>query len=127
LNPQHPKATSKLKRQWQGGYPVSAFRKKSVMLLVAAFVLVSVALAPALGEQENYQYDTEEYSDAVAMGVDLVVVRPLWFVGTVLGTVAFVVSLPFTALGGNTSEAAQKLVVAPAKYTFVRPLGKGIY
>ena len=106
---------------------MSAFRKKSVILLVAAVLVVSWAASPALAEQKRYQYDSEEYSDAVTMGVDLVVVRPIWFVATVLGTAAFIVSLPFTILGGNTSEAAQKLVVAPAKYTFTRPLGEGVY
>jgi hypothetical protein len=111
----------------QGGYPVSAFRKKSVILLLAAVLVVSWAAFPALAEEEKYQYDSEEFSDAVTMGVDLFVVRPIWLVGTVLGTAAFIVSLPFTILGGNTGEAAQKLVVAPAKYTFTRPLGKGVY
>lgn len=106
---------------------MSAFRKKSVILLVAAVLVVSWAVCPALAEEEKYQYDSEEFSDAVTMGVDLVVVRPIWLVATVLGTAAFIVSLPFTIPGGNTGEAAQKLVVAPAKYTFTRPLGKGLY
>jgi len=33
------------------------------------------------------------------------------------------VSLPFTALGGNVKQAADVLVVGPAKETFVRCLG----
>jgi hypothetical protein len=44
-------------------------------------------------------------------------------VGTAVGVTAFVVSLPFTALGGNMDEAADQLVMRPVKYTFVRPLG----
>jgi hypothetical protein len=44
-------------------------------------------------------------------------------VALVGGSVVFVLSLPFSALGGNVGEAADKLVVDPARYTFVRPLG----
>ena len=49
--------------------------------------------------------------------------RPLLVVATVIGAGAFVVSLPFTALGGNVGDAGQALVVAPAKAAFVRCLG----
>jgi len=41
----------------------------------------------------------------------------------VVGTAVFIVSLPFSALGGNTKIACQKLVKDPAKFTFKRPLG----
>ena len=59
-----------------------------------------------------------------AMGADLLVVRPLGIVASVLGTAVFIVSLPFSALGGNTKTACQKLVQDPAKFTFKRPLGE---
>jgi hypothetical protein len=42
---------------------------------------------------------------------------------TLVGSALFVVSLPFTALGGNVKEAADTLVVGPAMETFVRCLG----
>jgi hypothetical protein len=42
---------------------------------------------------------------------------------TVVGAATFVVSLPFSALGGNVADAADTLVVGPAKATFVRCLG----
>jgi hypothetical protein len=42
---------------------MSAFRKKSVILLVAAVLVVSWAVCPALAEEENYQYDSEEFSE----------------------------------------------------------------
>jgi hypothetical protein len=45
----------------------------------------------------------------------------------VVGTGFFIITIPFSALGGNTGEAAQKLVVAPTKYTFARPLGAEDY
>lgn len=44
-------------------------------------------------------------------------------VGTVAGAATFLVSLPFSALGGNVGETAQTLVKDPIQYTFYRPLG----
>jgi hypothetical protein len=45
-------------------------------------------------------------------------------VGTIIGTVTYIVTLPFSLLGGNAGEAGKAMVVEPAKYTFVRPLGE---
>ncbi|MFJ4493537.1 multidrug transporter [Pseudomonas atacamensis] len=60
---------------------------------------------------------------AYAMLGDLLIARPLLVVATVIGAGAFVVSLPFTALGGGVGDAGQALVVDPAKAAFVRCLG----
>lgn len=57
------------------------------------------------------------------VAADAVLVRPVCFLTTVLGSVAFVVTLPFTAPCGGANKAANALVVVPAKMTFVRPLG----
>lgn len=66
-------------------------------------------------------------TDPAAMTMDLVLARPGGFVATLAGTAVFVVSLPFSALGGNTQEAWDSLVVTPAVYTFKRPLGNFDY
>jgi hypothetical protein len=58
------------------------------------------------------------------MFFDTLVVRPAGLIGTVAGTAVFLVSLPFSALGGNTGAVADEIVVSPARYTFVRPLGE---
>lgn len=60
---------------------------------------------------------------AAAMGTDAVLVRPVSLAATAVGAGLFVVSLPFSLLGMNVGEAGNRLVVEPAKYTFVRPLG----
>lgn len=54
---------------------------------------------------------------------DLLIARPLLIGATAVGVVAFVVSLPFTALGGNVGEAGKALVVEPGREAFVRCLG----
>ncbi|UTA48012.1 hypothetical protein L1F30_00390 [Simiduia sp. 21SJ11W-1] len=66
--------------------------------------------------------DLEEPT-ALAMTADLVLVRPVMLGITVLGTAAFVVSLPFSAAGGNVKQAANTLVLGPGEATFVRCLG----
>lgn len=57
------------------------------------------------------------------MAADVLLARPLLLVSTVVGTGLFVVSLPFSALGGNVGEAGSTLVATPFKATFVRCLG----
>ena len=73
----------------------------------------------AEGSNSQYKQPSPE-----AMTVDLVFCRPLGFVAMLGGTVAFVLSSPFSALGGNIDEAWESLVVHPADYTFKRPLGQ---
>ncbi len=73
--------------------------------------------------QDIEPVSAEKQNSPEAMIVDIVAARPIGLVATVTGTVFFVVSLPFSALGGNTAEAWDSLVVSPAKYTFRRPLG----
>jgi len=60
---------------------------------------------------------------AYSMIADLVIARPFLIAATAVGAVVFVVSLPFTALGGNVKDACKALVVDPGKAAFVRCLG----
>ena len=60
---------------------------------------------------------------ATDMAVDLVVVRPLGLVGAVVGTVGFVLALPFTVPSGSVGETAEAWIGRPLEYTFNRPLG----
>ena len=68
-------------------------------------------------------YGEAEEPTAGEMLADTVLVRVPMFVATVVGVVTFVVTLPFSALGGNVDEAGKTLVLDPAEYTFLRPLG----
>lgn len=70
----------------------------------------------------NPAYDVQG-PPAFAMIGDLVIARPLLIAATVVGAGLFVVSLPFTALGGNVGEAGKALVVDPGRAAFVRCLG----
>ena len=55
---------------------------------------------------------------------DLVIIRPIGIVATAVGSVFYVISLPFSLLGGNSGEAGKALMKDPADYTFKRPLGE---
>jgi hypothetical protein len=100
-------------------------KKKPLVFLIATILLLTWAASPVLAKEK--QSITGEDRNAVSMMFDLVLLRPLGLAATVVGTAFFVVSLPFSILGGNTGEAAKKLMVEPAKYTFTRPLGAEDY
>ena len=67
-------------------------------------------------------YDIQTPKGYAMLG-DLIIARPLLIGATAIGVVAFVVSLPYTALGGNVAEAGEALVLEPGKEAFVRCLG----
>lgn len=83
-------------------------------LLAGSLLLATVAPVHAVPEDEP---------SASEMAADLLIARPAGAVVTALGAAFFVVSLPFSAAGGNLNKAAETLVVNPARETFVRCLG----
>jgi hypothetical protein len=92
--------------------------------LVSCFLIASLVVSsfPALAETSEMYLDKEEKTSE-GMIVDLVAARPIGLVATLGGAVVFLVSWPFSALGGNSDEAWETLVAEPAVYTFQRPLG----
>ena len=98
----------------------------AVAVLVCLLVSASVVQAAASSTMQKPLVQDVPVQEATAgtMLFDLVVLRPLGFVGTALGVAAFIVSLPFSLPTKSTDEAAHKLVVDPATYTFARPLGQ---
>ncbi|MCK0507072.1 hypothetical protein [Aromatoleum anaerobium] len=92
-------------------------KKLFIASLAAGFL--SWSSAPAFAQADDAVLG-DRGSDMI---VDLVLVRPLTFVGSVVGVAAFLVSLPFTAPSGSASDAARELVGKPLEYTFNRPLG----
>ncbi|MBW1983042.1 MAG: hypothetical protein JRJ12_17730 [Deltaproteobacteria bacterium] len=93
-------------------------------MLAAVLVILAMTASPLMAvERRTFSGETS----AEGMTFDLIVLRPVGLAATVIGTAVFIVSLPFSAMGGNTNEAAEKLISEPAKYTFSRPLGKNDY
>lgn len=92
---------------------------KSLKSATLALTLAAMTAAPVAVQAQN----VTDRPSGVEMAADAILVRPLTFCATVLGAGLFVVSLPFSALGGNAGEAGQTLVVTPFKSTFLRCLG----
>jgi hypothetical protein len=85
-------------------------KKRTVVLLVA--IMAIIVSAPAFGADQD-----------IAIPADILIVRPVSLAATVVGTVIFIVSLPFSIPSGSVEPAAQALIVEPFKYTFTRPIG----
>lgn len=86
-------------------------------------VLAATLISPPVNAEESRP---NSKVTAGAATTDILIARPGGVVATVLGTAVFVVGLPFTLISGSTEQAAQKLIVQPANYTFTRPLGQDI-
>lgn len=95
--------------------------KRTCIVCLLAIALLCAPLSALSADIENKR--TREQVDPAVMAADLILVRPLGFVATLAGSAIFIVSIPFSAIGGNTEEAWETLVVSPATYTFKRPLG----
>ncbi len=88
---------------------------RTLVATVAACLLAFLSLGHARAVDES--------PSALAMTADAVLLRPALLATTIIGSAVYLVSLPFSALGGNAGEAGEVLVVGPAKATFVRCLG----
>ena len=87
-------------------------------MIIVSLVLIPMASTVFAGNPTEVQERTAE-----GMAFDLVLLRPLGLVSTVVGSVVHVVGLLFSIPGGNAGETGEILIKEPAKYTFVRPLG----
>ena len=85
-----------------------------LLALLLAAIPLSAAAAPG----------SVSGDPAADMVVDIVVMRPLGLVTTVVGAALTVLALPFTIPSGSVKASANALIVEPARYTFERPLGE---
>ena len=95
-------------------------RGKRFLILAVIFSFTLLPLgATAIGQ-------TSLDPGAVSSGymtADILAARPVGLASTILGTTTFIVSSPFSALGGNIEHTFMELVKKPFLYTFKRPLG----
>jgi hypothetical protein len=93
--------------------------KRIIVMLCAITIILLPVASPSFAASANEKDDftTEK------MAVDLVAIRPLGIVSTILGCTLYVFSLPFSIPGGNAAAVWESTVVKPAKFTFDRPLG----
>ncbi|VAW72722.1 hypothetical protein MNBD_GAMMA15-1880 [hydrothermal vent metagenome] len=99
--------------------------KKLTSYVVAGVLTAATLSLPMAASASEYAFENPNAKPTGGeMLADAFMIRPFMLVSTIITTATFVVTLPFSAIGGNAGEAAQTLVAEPARYTFVRPLGQ---
>jgi len=96
--------------------------KISIKAAIAGFLFTALLLISSNSFSNDYYYEGDVASEGDII-VDLVLARPLGFVGSGLGLVFQGVGLLFSVPGENFGETGEVLVEAPLNYTFNRPLG----
>lgn len=91
--------------------------KRAITILMIAFFTLS--FSPAFAKDNPSE---EPLIKDVLW--DILWIRPLGFMGTVLGVATYVISLPVTVPLEKTDEAKELLITDPYNYCFRRPLGK---
>ena len=91
---------------------------RTLLVYILIGAIISLPFAATAFAEENL-----ETASIFNTFIDAVVLRPLGLLAIPVGFGAFIIALPFSALGGNTKTSFDQLVKAPAKYTFDRPLG----
>lgn len=77
-------------------------------------VSLSLMLAVMQPASAAIEIDETDFGPSYnTMVVDTIAGKPLQLVNAVAGTLAYVVSLPFSLIGGNADQAQQKLFVEP--------------
>ena len=85
--------------------------KYKLLTLSISASLAFASMQPALAAIEIDETDFGPSYETMA--VDTVVGKPLQLIAAVAGTAAYIVSLPFSLIGGNADQAQQKLFVEP--------------
>ncbi|MEW6077751.1 MAG: hypothetical protein AB1724_08070 [Thermodesulfobacteriota bacterium] len=95
--------------------------KKLIVLVCLLTFMMTIFYTGAVAEAVQQQMMNPTPADTF---IDALFYRPIGLALIPLGAALFVISLPFSAIGGNVPSAFHNLVVAPAEYTFCRPLGE---
>src|SRR5689334_20087933 len=85
---------------------------------ILTFCCVVAILAAGMPQTKALEDGSPE-----AVAADVLVVRPVCFAATIIGSALFLVCLPVAAISRSTKQTAKVLVATPAHATFTRPLG----
>lgn len=85
--------------------------KYKLLSIMVSTGLVFASMQTALAAIEIDETDFGPSYETMA--VDTIVGKPLQLVAALAGTAAYIVSLPFSLIGGNADQAQQKLFVEP--------------
>ncbi len=93
-------------------------RARSLFVIFVTLALLVGGTAPAVAETSDLTW-----RDAPAVAFDVMLLRPLSAVATILGVPFFLASVPFVAPAGEIMTSLDVFILAPAEYTITRPLG----
>lgn len=93
---------------------VTATRKFAKHKILAAMASASIVLLTMNPAAAAIEIDETDFGPSYeTMVVDTIVGKPLQLVTAVAGTAAYLVSLPFSLIGGNADQAQRTLFVEP--------------
>ena len=92
--------------------------KTILLILLVSMSLNVYAVDPATRQEVAKGPPSED-----AMVFDGLILRPLYFVRTLVGTGIFIATLPFSGTGETQEQAKQRLIDEPADKTFNSCLG----
>jgi len=104
---------------------------RTILVLLVAVSLGCAWAGLGFAGELGYSLDAAERGfktplgpNSTVLAFDALVAKPMGLATTVVGTGVFVATIPFTAPSGDLGRAGRALVVNPAGWTFLRPLGK---
>ena len=98
--------------------------KKIINQCIIFLVIVTLIVIPFGSSALAQEYFESREPEGGEMIYDTLVIRPVGMIATAVGSIIFVISLPFSALTDSVDDASEKLVKDPYRYTFKRPLGQ---
>jgi hypothetical protein len=98
-------------------------KKLASYLMVVILTMSSLGL-PMAANAASYEYMSQNTEPTGGEMMAELLMRPFMLIGTIATTFTFIITSPFSALGGNFGDSFDRLVKEPAAYTFVRPLGE---
>ena len=98
--------------------------KKIINRCIIFLVIVTLIVIPFGSSALAQEYFESKEPEGGEMIYDTVVLRPVGMIATAVGSVFFILSLPFSALSDNVDDAKEKLIEDPFRFTFKRPLGE---
>lgn len=108
---------------------MSFIRCKPIVAVVLVFSMLcaSVSLAAEIDPYTGLPEVTSEEPQAEDILLDVALIRPVSFLGFLVGSVCWIVAAPLAAIADGSDgyeTVTKKLVMEPAAYTFSRTVGE---
>ena len=103
---------------------IESIKRNSIKKLLPATLALSLAAAPVSSMAQTASSMAQEQDPGMlAIYSDLLLLRPVGLVTSVIGVAGYVLALPFSLPTGTSGHVGKVLVVDPVNFTFNRCLG----